>query len=148
MTKDVLRAVQSVGNAIIEAYRDKGVFDRISEGMKNELGLELAERISDGNAYVVIMGEERQEPDPRVERTTFRRNVHIQELIRCINCRYTPEIDEEFIASGAVSHLNCNRLGEVVHPMGFCCWAERRLNHVECGECFGASFGDCGDCEN
>ena len=131
MRDECLRAEQYIANEAIEAYKDQGVLEYVSKEMRYQLGRELSDKISDGNSYIVMMGEEYKVQEFETNRTRISRTIHVSKLIRCMNCRYTPPVDEEFIFSGAVSHLYCRRLGEKVHPRGFCAWAEDRPDHVQ-----------------
>lgn len=133
MKEERLRAEQSIPNEVIEAYRDQGIIEHCSEEMRYQLGRNLADKISDGNSYVVTMGEERLIPDYPENVTRLCRTIHVQRLIRCINCKYTPQIAEECLPF--VERLICHRSGETVHPQGFCAWGAERSDKIDFVDC-------------
>lgn len=134
MKEERLRGEQIIPNEVIEAYRDQGIIEHCSEEMRYRLGRDLADKISDGNSYIVTMGEERLIPDYMENVSRFIRTIHVSRLIRCINCKYTPQISEE--ALPYVERLICHRSGETVHPQGFCAWgADRSEDGIDWVDC-------------
>ena len=124
MKEERLRGEQTIPNEILEAYKDQGIIEHCSEEMRYRLGRDLADKISDGNSYIVTMGEERLIPDYMENVSRFVRTIRVSRLIRCINCKYTFKIDEDLLPF--VERLNCHRFNETVHPQAFCAWAEER----------------------
>ena len=129
MEGKVIKAVQIVDNYVIKAFGQSGVLEDVSERLVTELGRVLISDITDGNSYAVTMGAEFSIKHPEDNTTKFTRKIYFSEIVRCGNCIYTPEVDKELFIDGTVTHLYCNRMGEKVHPAGYCCWARKR------GEC-------------
>lgn len=124
MKEERLRVAQVISNEVIEAYRDQGIIEHCSEEMRHRLGRDLADKISDGNSYIVTIGKERTIPDYMENASQFVLTAYVSRFIRCINCKYTPEIAEE--ALPFVERLLCHRTGEIVRPHEYCAWAKER----------------------
>lgn len=129
MREERLIAAQIVSNEILN---NSEVLEVVSDHMKHDLGKGLMEKLEDGNSYVVTLGAERQEPEAWTNSTKFFRKVYAAKLIRCMNCKQTPPVDEDLVNDGTITRLYCRRNNEPVHPLAFCAWAEERSDCVDC----------------
>lgn len=129
MREERLTAAQLVQN---ELLNNSEILEVISDNMKRDLVKALMEKLEDGNSYVVTLGAERQEPEAWTNSTKFIRKVYAAKLIRCMNCKQTPPVDEDLVNDGTITRLYCRRNNEPVHPLAFCAWAEERNDCVDC----------------
>lgn len=123
MSEERITAVQSVANEVLD---DPEIHRLISSELRRNLGDALMDKIEDGNAYIVTLGAERQEPEIWTNQMKVFRKIYYTKLIFCINCEHTPPVDIALVNDGTIMQLYCRRNRKCVHPLGFCAWAEER----------------------
>ena len=95
---------QAVASELLEV--EPGIVDHITERMHAELGKALADMISDGRMYIVVMDKAHQEPDEVFRScTAFRSDVRIRRIVRCEECRYCDTCEKQVLMSSMYNEI-------------------------------------------
>ena len=82
-----LHCKQEIANELLD--KDPTLFNHIAEKMHYEIGKALADKISDGQTYIVKMDKPFIDPLGAVnwECTAIRSNLNLDVLVRCKDCK-------------------------------------------------------------